>query len=124
MTLKRQIIVSLAATLSFFTVSYPYRSVDAAPAGPVVQATGPGGIVFLDTGNGTISYCTNPVDANPTPVAPLGRCMGIGAIASFGLANLRAGGFVAPSGGNAFFVGNLSTGVVIQCAAAYNSAKA
>jgi len=61
MTLKWQIVVSLAATLSFFTVSYPYRSVDAGPAGPVFQATGPAGIVFLDTGNGTISYCTNPV---------------------------------------------------------------
>ena len=121
MTLKWQFVVSLAATLSFFTVSYPYRSVDAGPAGPVLQATGPAGIVFLDTGNGTISYCTNPVDTNPTPVAPLGKCMGIGAIPSFGLANLRAGGFVAASGGNTFFVGNLSNGVVIQCAAAYNS---
>ena len=73
MTLKWQILVSLAATLSFFTVSYPYRSVDAGPAGPVLQATGPAGVVFLDTGNGTISYCTNPVDTNPTPVAPLGN---------------------------------------------------
>jgi len=123
MTLKWQILVSLAATLSFFTVSYPYRldAGPAGPAGPVLQSTGPAGIVFLDTGNGTISYCTNPVDTNPTPVAPLGKCMGIGAIPSFGLANLRASGFVAASGGNTFFVGNLSNGLVIQCAAAYNS---
>jgi len=124
-------------TICVLAVSLFLGPATAAAATPLVQATGPDGTVILNTQSGNITACASATELlllNYPPyqeITPIGNCAKIGAIST---ASLSGNGFVSASYSTAYnnvvngsplvygvaFVGNLETGVVLECTYEYD----
>ncbi len=86
--------------------------------GVLIQAAGEQGMVVLDEGSGSITFCAAGVNVT----VPDGKCAGIGGLP---ISPAISNGFVTIGGvgGTAAFVGNPATGYVVECALENNSGE-